>query len=267
MDEESGGFAGLGWLAENGIICSKSTDYVIIPEPFGKDRVCLGHRGVYWFKVTALGKIAHGSMPFLGKNAIQGMGRLLESMRQDLLPALRQRKTRMPVVPPEARKPTLNINSIIGGQNDESGQSPCVADRCEAIFDRRFLPEENFHEVRHEIKLLLAEMEKREASLKFDLQDLMMVPPVSAPQDCQLVRALDRAAVKVLDQKLEKVASPGTYDHKHVYLRGGIVQCVAFGPGKLELAHQPDEYCSIADMGAFSKILALTLLDLTKSTP
>ncbi len=267
VDEESGGYAGVGWLAENGIICSKNTDYVIIPEPFGKDRVCLGHRGVYWFKVTALGKIAHGSMPFLVENAIQGMGRLLESMRHDLLPALHKRKTVMPVVPPEARKPTLNINSITGGQNEGMGQTPCVADRCEAIFDRRFLLEENFDEVRHEIKLILAATEKKESSLKFDLEDLMMVPPVSAPEDCRLVQVLDHAAVKVLGQKLDKVASPGTYDHKHVYLRGGIDQCVAFGPGKLELAHQPDEYCSIDDMVAYAKILALALLDLTNSTP
>ncbi len=265
VDEESGGFAGVGWLAENGVICSKNTDYVIIPEPFGTDRVCLGHRGVYWFKVTALGKIAHGSMPFLGENAIQGMGRLLESMRRDLLPALRQRKTLMPIVPTQARRPTLNINSITGGQDEAKGQTPCVADRCEAIFDRRFLLEESFEEVRDEIKELLAATEENEASLKFELEDLMMVPPVSAPRDCELVQALDRAAVKVSGQQLEKVASPGTYDHKHIHLRGGIDQCVAFGPGELELAHQPDEYCSIEDMVAYTKILALTILDLTKS--
>ena len=28
------------------------TDYVIIPEPLDVDRICIGHRGVYWFEVT-----------------------------------------------------------------------------------------------------------------------------------------------------------------------------------------------------------------------
>ena len=31
------------------------TKAVIIPEPFGVDRVCVGHRGVYWFEVIARG--------------------------------------------------------------------------------------------------------------------------------------------------------------------------------------------------------------------
>jgi succinyl-diaminopimelate desuccinylase len=49
VDEESGGFAGVAFLAEKGRIARGRTDYVIIPEPLNVDRVCLGHRGVYWF--------------------------------------------------------------------------------------------------------------------------------------------------------------------------------------------------------------------------
>ena len=58
-----------------------ATDFVIIPEPLNVDRICIGHRGVYWFEVTARGRIGHGSMPFLGVSAIDGMGRLLQSVR------------------------------------------------------------------------------------------------------------------------------------------------------------------------------------------
>ena len=52
VDEESGGFAGVAWLCEKGRIGKAVTDYVIIPEPLNVDRICLGHRGVYWFDVT-----------------------------------------------------------------------------------------------------------------------------------------------------------------------------------------------------------------------
>ena len=48
---------------------------MIIPEPFGVDRICVGHRGVWWFEVTTHGRTAHGSMPFLGVSAIDAMGR------------------------------------------------------------------------------------------------------------------------------------------------------------------------------------------------
>ena len=50
VDEESGGFAGVAWLAERGRMSSARRDYVIIPEPLNVDRICLGHRGVYWFE-------------------------------------------------------------------------------------------------------------------------------------------------------------------------------------------------------------------------
>ena len=51
VDEESGGFAGVAWLAQHGRLSADRTDFVIIPEPLYVDRICIGHRGVYWFEV------------------------------------------------------------------------------------------------------------------------------------------------------------------------------------------------------------------------
>ena len=45
-DEETGGYGGVGYLAEKGILAKPRIDHVIIPEPLNKDRICLGHRGV-----------------------------------------------------------------------------------------------------------------------------------------------------------------------------------------------------------------------------
>ena len=55
---------------------------------------------------------------------------------------------------------------------------------------------------------------------------------------------------------------PGTYDHKHVARLAGIEQCVAYGPGTLEQAHQPDEWCGVDDLVQATQVLALTLLHL-----
>ncbi|MEX0852595.1 MAG: M20/M25/M40 family metallo-hydrolase, partial [Bauldia sp.] len=59
-DEESGGYGGVAWLAEKGILAKPRVDHVIIPEPLNKDRICLGHRGVWWAEIETLGRIAHG---------------------------------------------------------------------------------------------------------------------------------------------------------------------------------------------------------------
>ena len=116
VDEESGGLAGVAWLAHQRRISSDRTDYVIIPEPLDVDRICIGHRGVYWFELTTCGRAAHGSMPFLGVSAVDHMSLVLDAVRTELRPALAGRVTRMPVVPPAARHGTINVNAIHGGR-------------------------------------------------------------------------------------------------------------------------------------------------------
>ena len=77
-----------------------------------------------------------------------------------------------------------------------------------------------------------------------------------------MIAALEHSIQRVLGRRAERVASPGTYDHKHITRIAGIPHCVAYGPGELELAHQPDEYCRVDDIVNATKILALATLDL-----
>ena len=261
VDEESGGLAGVAWLAEQGHLSAARTDYVIIPEPFGPGRICVGHRGVYWFDLVTTGHTAHGSMPFLGVNAIDQMTTVLEAIKTRLAPRLASRTTALPVVPSEARQATLNLNSIIGGQIGPAAQTPCVPDRCVATFDRRFLPEESLEAVKGEVERLLAELADEHPGLRCELRDRMVVHPLRTPEDSPLVKALSTAAETVTGSAT-LVASPGTYDHKHVARIAGIEQCVAYGPGALELAHQPDEWCGVDDIVQATQVLALTLLEL-----
>jgi succinyl-diaminopimelate desuccinylase len=59
------------------------------------------------------------------------------------------------------------------------------------------------------------------------------------------------------------IASPGTYDQKHIVRTGQLHDCIAYGPGILDLAHQPDEYVGIQELVDSAKIMALASLDLT----
>ena len=263
VDEESGGFAGVAWLAHHGRLSAARTDFAIIPEPLYVDRICIGHRGVYWFEVLTRGRIAHGSMPFHGINAVEHMGTLLERIHHDLQPRLAARTTAMPVIPAAARHATLNINGISGGQPVDGIQTPCVADRCRAVFDRRFLLEEGFDATKAEIVALLDEVARDVPDFSYELRDLMVVHPTRTPDGSPVVAALDTALHRVLGRSGGLVASPGTYDQKHFARIAGVPHCVAYGPGILDLAHQPDEYVDISDLMNATKVLALALLDLT----
>jgi len=265
VDEESGGFAGVAYLAETGRIARGKTDYVIIPEPLNVDRICVGHRGVYWFELTTRGRIAHGSMPFLGVSAIDAMNEAIAAIRRELEPALAKRVTAMPVVPDGARHATININAIDGGQPIDGIQTPCVADRCRAVFDRRFLIEEGFASAKGEIAAIVRRALASMAGVDHAIRDLMVVEPVMTPNDSPVVAAVDAAIRRVLATDARLVASPGTYDQKHIARIAGIPHCVAYGPGELELAHQPDEYCRIDHLVSATKVMALATLDLLRS--
>ncbi|MEO8027999.1 MAG: acetylornithine deacetylase/succinyl-diaminopimelate desuccinylase family protein [Bryobacteraceae bacterium] len=262
VDEESGGFAGVAYLAAHGHIHRDRTDYVIITEPLGVGRVCLGHRGVYWLRVATLGRMAHGSMPFLGVNAIAKMADFLHAVEHRLVPQMRERITSMPVEPAEARRASLNINAIMGGQPETGMQTPCVADLCEAILDRRFLLEERFEDVRGEILAMLDALAAADPDFRYRTEDLMTVYPVQTDASCRLVREVSGAVRSVTGADPPLIASPGTYDQKHVMRMGLVDQCIAYGPGLLHMSHQPDEYCEVADLVASAKVMALTAMRL-----
>jgi succinyl-diaminopimelate desuccinylase len=264
VDEESGGFAGVAFLARRGLFSKPRVDHVVIPEPLDVDRVCIGHRGVWWAEIETFGRIAHGSMPFLGDSAIRHMGAVLERFERELFPELAKRRTAMPVVPEAARASTLDINSIHGGQPEglDGLPSPCVADSCRIVLDRRFPVEESVASVRGEIVAILERLAAERPGFRFALRDLMTVEPVLVDRDLPVPRAVAQAIRRVLKREPAFVCSPGTYDQKHVLRIGQLEDCVAYGPGILDLAHQPDEYVVIDDMVASAQVMALAALEL-----
>ena len=274
VDEESGGFAGVGYLSELGYFSAPRVHHVIIPEPLGVDRVCLGHRGVWWAEVQTHGRIAHGSMPFLGDSAISHMSAFLHLLESDLQPKLRNRQTSEPVEPEGARVSTLNINSIHGGQLeqryavDAQGRpvgdlpSPLVAHNCRAVLDRRFIAEESLDEVKAEIMGMLDELRRSRPGFDYSLREIMSFVPSATTKDAPVVLATARAIARVLGREPRYIASPGTYDQKHIVRTGKLRDCIAYGPGILELAHQPNEYVGIQELVDSAKVMALATLQL-----
>jgi succinyl-diaminopimelate desuccinylase len=266
-DEESGGFGGVAYLAEQGYFNPERVQHVIIPEPLNKDRICLGHRGVWWAEIETKGRIAHGSMPFLGDCAVRHMGAVIAEMETTLFPLLATKRTEMPVVPEGAKQSTLNINSIHGGEpvQDEAYTglpSPCVPDRCKMVIDRRFLMEEKLPEVRAEVIDLLDHLKSTRPDFDYEIRDMHTVIPTMTDKNAPVVQTVSRAISQVLGKGPEYVVSPGTYDQKHIDRIGRLKNCIAYGPGILDLAHQPDEWIGVDDMLDSAKVMALSLKEL-----
>ena len=266
-DEESGGYGGVAYLAQHGFFAPQKVQHVIIPEPLQKDRVCLGHRGGWWAEIETFGEIAHGSMPFLGDCAVRHMGAVLNSFEQNLFPAMAARRTDMPVVPEGARSSTMNINSIHGGQAEQLAGSTalpshCVPDSCRIVIDRRYLVEESLESVRDEITDLLDTLKRERPKFDYAMKELNHVIPSMTDRNAPVARTVAEAISAVMGKEAEFVASPGSYDQKHIDRIGKLKNCVAYGPGLLELAHKPDEYVGVDDMMDSAAVMARSLVTL-----
>ena len=266
-DEESGGYGGVAYLAEQGFFSPKKVQHVIIPEPLNKDRVCLGHRGGWWAEIETFGEIAHGSMPFLGDCAVRHMGAVLEKFETDLFPAMAARRTDMPVVPEGARSSTMNINSIHGGMAEQADDftglpAHCVPDSCRVVIDRRFLVEEPLDQVRGEVEGLLEALKAERPKFDYTMTEINSVLPSMTDRDAPVAATVAAEIANVMGREAEFVASPGTYDQKHIDRIGKLKNCVAYGPGILELAHKPDEYIGVDDMMDSVEVMARSLVKL-----
>lgn len=266
-DEESGGYGGVAYLAEQGFFDPRRVQHVIIPEPLNKDRVCLGHRGGWWAEIETFGEIAHGSMPFLGDCAVRHMGAVLDKFETDLFPAMAARRTEMPVVPEGARSSTMNINSIHGGMAEQAADftglpAHCVPDSCRIVIDRRFLVEEPLDQVRAEIESLLEGLKRDRPKFDYTMTEINSVLPSMTDRDSPVAATVAAEIANVMGRAAEFVASPGTYDQKHIDRIGKLKNCVAYGPGILELAHKPDEYIGVDDMMDSVQVMARSLVKL-----
>ena len=130
------------------------------------------------------------------------------------------------------------------------------------MIDRRYLAEESHAGVSQEVEDILKQLEQSRENFRFSLREMNHVAPSMTDRAAPVVATVDRSITAILGKAPEYVASPGTYDQKHIDRIGKLKNCIAYGPGILELAHKPDEYIGIEDMIDSSKVMAHSLAQL-----
>ncbi|MEM9792531.1 MAG: succinyl-diaminopimelate desuccinylase, partial [Pseudomonadota bacterium] len=103
---------------------------------------------------------------------------------------------------------------------------------------------------------LIAEIARRHDQLAELTAALIRIPTLNPPGD-NYKEICDFIADRLTPP--EYVVSPGTYDQKHIDRIGRLKNCIAYGPGILDLAHQPDEWVGINDMVNAGQVMALAL--------
>ena len=105
-------------------------------------------------------------------------------------------------------------------------------------------------------------MQSERENVTFNVRELQRVLPTMTEKSAPVVQSVARAISDIMGKEADYVVSPGTYDQKHIDRIGRLKNCIAYGPGILDLAHKPDEYVGIDEMVQSAQVMARSLLDL-----
>ena len=239
-DEEIGGECGTGYLVEE--VLDTPPDYVVIPEPSGLEHPWHGHKGLLWARITVVGRNAHASTPWRGRNAFLAAARLALSLHESLSAAYSTRWTAHKTLPPEAGTPTFMIGGEAGVPG--GGKTNQVPGEFYFTVDRRLLPEESVEQARRELEAALRWAATGLAGVEYRVEYTAEMEP-AANDPGELLEALRRAGERVGVRIGDPVLCPGGLDLRY-YTRAGS-KTLAYGPDGSR-AHEPDEYIEVEEL-------------------
>ncbi|MEF8828653.1 MAG: ArgE/DapE family deacylase [Halolamina sp.] len=255
IDEETGGFTGLGYLVDEGHVSQANTDYCVYTECFDGSRVCLGHRGVLKFRVTASGAKAHGCMAQDGVNAATALTGFLTRV-EEYRDRLHERTTDKPVTPESSRRADISTTMLDAGYSEN-----VVPDRATATFYRVLVPEESVEDAREEIRELMAATEEAFAGTGLAYEEIMFAEPAIVSADCRTSQVYTEEITRTFGES-DFVVSPGSDDQRFVVNDAGIDECIVYGPGPLDQAHVADEYVPVERLVTATKVMATSTAEL-----
>jgi succinyl-diaminopimelate desuccinylase len=223
-EQEHGARTGAEVLIEHGHV----GDFLITGEPTDF-HVGTQSKGVLDLRITLEGKSAHGSTPWLGKNAVLLAHEHYRRVAE--LPFANERNALFPY-------PSMNLARIIGG--DVLNRVP---DRCTYDLDIRYLPNQDPREIVRQI---------RSIDLPAEVEVLFSREPTYVSRSNPYVKALREVAARHFRGNPVGVGRHGASDI--VYFQRAGIPGVEFGPiggGH----HGPNEYVVASSLEAYRQML------------
>ncbi|MCY3982741.1 MAG: ArgE/DapE family deacylase [Roseovarius sp.] len=277
VDEEAGGFGAIdvvnrGYLAKHAII-AEPTWHNVIPAEGGLD----------WTRVTFFGRQGHAGLRYSmlwplhddtplpmepGVNAIELANRFLTALRD--FETSRCRGNNHPMMP--AGLATINPGTIQGGAGMGEDGNPAImsnaamiSDVCTIVLDYKFMPQENFEDVKAEFEAFVhnfAQMEpwmrEHPPKIEWSLWGLHF-PPMNTPADHPLCQSVMKHATAFQSQAPVLKGFEAVTDAAH-YAGKGVIPLI-YGPTGAGF-HGDNEYVEVESLINTTKTIAATVLDM-----
>ena len=224
-------------------------DYGISLEPTDL-KIALATRGAARFVIRIEGKSSHSGRPELGLNPVWPLRQVL-----DMLFEYHQEVStkKHPMLPPACCTPTM----IRSGMNDNT-----VPQECEVWVDRRLLPGERTEDVCEILSDRLKSIMAENGGYRLGISTILSAEPAEVDSTSYLAARLMQSMIDITGRPTELWGAPYGSDVRHLVNDAGM-EAVTFGPGSIEVCHQPDEKVPIQQLEEAAKVVALVALDVT----
>ena len=216
-------------------------DGAVVGEPSHYE-YAIGHRGLEWLEISVKGKAAHGGVPHLGINAIEKAAVLIERIRKELYPKLKNRYN-------EYMGPSVMNFGVISGGNQPS----TVADTCSIKIDRRYIPGETVESVIQEYQEIIDSIKSEDPDFDAEiirmpnnmltLDHLYLMTPPNDP----IVLAV-KDSIRETIQKEPEITRKRGWTDAALLSNFGHIPTVVFGPGEISSSHTKNESVSIDEL-------------------
>lgn len=225
-DEESG-CSGAEAVAASGKL--DGVKYGVCAEPTSLG-ILVGEKGLFWSRIVAKGKSAHGSRPGEGLNAITACMDAIKILMDEPYPYTEDELL---------GNPTMNLGMITGGIKIN-----VVPARCEARLDMRIVKDQDPDTL---LTLMNSRLESAGLSDQVHVEYIHGKPSVLTPIDSKIV-GIAQGVVENITGTAPPLAT-ATYGTDCSVLQPKVgIQHVICGPGSIEQAHQPDEFIPLKEL-------------------
>ena len=246
-DEETGSVVGSGHLRAARMIDPDAVA-MVTAEPTG-GVIWHASRGAITLRVDVQGRPAHVGQAHLGVNAFEHMVRLAEPLTT-LAHQLRERRTAYPTASDAARGSML----VVGGASGSGANFNVVPGAAWFSIDRRFNPEEELAEELGTLTMLIEATAAR-IGAAVTVEVVQQQPAAGTDERHPAAVALARCVAAVEGAVPRFELCPGVLETRWYAQLG--VPAFAYGAGRLDVAHGPDEYIDEAAMRRCAAVYAL----------
>ncbi|MEP6811730.1 MAG: ArgE/DapE family deacylase [Actinomycetota bacterium] len=246
-DEETGSVAGSTFLHEHQLIDPGALAMVTAEPTAGA--IWHVNRGAITMRVSVRGREAHVGHVHLGDNAFEKMiaiARPVTELSHDLL----NKPTNFPVESEKARGSML----VVGGEAGGGANFNVVPGSSWFSIDRRFNPEEDLDE---EVARLMNTIEEAAQAIGADYTiDVLQRAPSARTEEAHPVsQTLASCVARIEGDSPRFLMCPGVLETRWYAQLG--VPAFAYGAGRLDVSHGPNEYIEEAAMWRCAAVYAL----------